>query len=962
MEKRDATPALRDEFPDAFRVLSVGPEGWQARIGPAFDGLEGVVRDEVETIAGAERTLAGERDVDCLVTTPAVGTDELLGLLERLETSAVSGDVPTVLVPEAATRLPEELQHGRVSWTVPLEADGPGVTGTDGIAAVLSRERDRSERYRESSAIRTLFRDPDRFLAVLDPDGTVLELNEAAENCLGRSREQVRGKRFWALPWHGGTETRRRLQRAVGNASGGTYGEVDATISTRPEDEDGPGLQFRFQPVDRGDDVRWILVQGDVREERERLERELRASEELHRVTLNNMTDTVLVTNDEGEFTYVCPNVHFIFGYTVEEIHEFGTIGALLGEDLFDRNRLESEGVLTNLECTATDKNGEEHALLVNVRTVSIQGGTTLYSCRDITKRKQRETALAQLQETSRELLYAETKAEIATRVAADATTALANGGVVLYRFDRRENVLYPMAVSEPLLRATGSLPDVRLDQQTCISRAYVDGRTTPLSEVDDSDLPDSLLGTLSGAVGVPLGEHGVLLAATRKGDRLTEVDEEIVELLAATTEAAFDRLERETQLRERDETLQRQNERLSEANRLNGIIREIDRILVNADSREEIEREVVERLAGSDWFTFAWIGEATARDRRLRPREWSGNESGYLDDVSLSIEDDAEVSEPAMETARSRSTTVVSNVADLLQDAEWCKQAVSRQFASIMSVPLSDGDVLFGTLTVYDDEPDAFSDTVRSVFEELGSTIASAINDVQRKQALQSDAVSRLTYRIRDPAFVLSRVATALECRLDVRSEVRRTDETTVVFVDVDGASPEAVANESSSLVSVRECEVIQSSGGTGLVSLTVDGPFVTSLLATHGATRRGLTVTPEGIDLVVDVPDAATSRSVDELLSAQFGDVELTAQRKQLRPTESDRDVGSLLTARQEEVARVAYHSGFFQPDRSVTGREIAETLDISHTAFYNHIRRVQHKLFTSLFDRGERRLSVE
>ncbi len=35
-------------------------------------------------------------------------------------------------------------------------------------------------------------------------------------------------------------------------------------------------------------------------------QRELRASEELHRVTLNNMTDTVLITDDEGKFTYVC--------------------------------------------------------------------------------------------------------------------------------------------------------------------------------------------------------------------------------------------------------------------------------------------------------------------------------------------------------------------------------------------------------------------------------------------------------------------------------------------------------------------------------------------------------------------------------------------------------------------------------------------------------------------------------
>ena len=815
----------------------------------------------------------------------------------------------------------------------------------------------------------SLFEDPDRFVAILDADGTVRKINDTATGRLEAPRERLEGKRFWALPWQGGTETRRRLQHAVTDAAGGEYANVEATIAPRTN---GVGsadtetkLEFRFQPIggdnSRSDDSR-ILVQGSLQAERERLERELRQSEELHRVTLTNMTETILVTNDEGEFTYVCPNVHFIFGYTVEEIHEFGTIDALLGEDLFDRDRLESEGVLTNLECTATDKSGEEHALLVNVRQVSIQGGTTLYSCRDITKRKQRETALTQLQETSRELLYAETKAEIATRVAKDATTALSNGGVALYRFDREENVLYPMAVSQPLLRAAGSLPDVSLDQETCISRAYVDGRTTTRADVGESDLPNSLLGTLSGVVAVPLGDHGVLLSAATGEAELADVDEEIAELLAATTEAAFDRLERETQLRERDETLKKRNRRLTEANRLNEIIREIDRILVNADSREEIERGVCERLATSDRFTFVWIGEATARDRRLRPREWAGDGSGYLDDVSLSVQDGMDIQEPTLQTARSRSTTVVPNVADILQEADWCKQAVSRQFDSIMSVPLMYEDVLFGTLTVYDDEPDSFSDTVRSVFEELGATIGSAINDVQRKEALQSDTVFRLSYRLDDPASILSRLASSLNCRLEVRSEVTRADESTVVFVGVEGASPEAVAAEATELVSVRDCEVIRELGDGGLVSLTVDEPFVTSLLANHGATRRTLTATPESLDLVVDVPDAATSRSVDELLSAQFASVELTARQKQLRPRDTDRDVGALLTARQEEVARVAYHSGFFEPDRNVSGREIAETLDISHTAFYNHVRRVQHKLFTSLFERGDGYIEVE
>jgi PAS domain-containing protein len=35
----------------------------------------------------------------------------------------------------------------------------------------------------------------------------------------------------------------------------------------------------------------------------------LRESEELHRATLSNISDAVFLTDDEGLFTFICPNV-----------------------------------------------------------------------------------------------------------------------------------------------------------------------------------------------------------------------------------------------------------------------------------------------------------------------------------------------------------------------------------------------------------------------------------------------------------------------------------------------------------------------------------------------------------------------------------------------------------------------------------------------------------------------------
>nr|WP_231751648.1 PAS domain S-box protein [Halogeometricum sp. CBA1124] len=184
------------------------------------------------------------------------------------------------------------------------------------------------------------------------------------------------------------------------------------------------------------------------------------------------MTDTVLITDDEGRFTYVCPNVHFIFGYTEAEIRELGSIDALLGDDLFDDAELAESGVLTNVETTATDKAGAEHTLLVNVREVSIQGGTTLYSCRDVTKRKQREESLTGLHRTTSELQYAETVREIARHVVEDAEEVLGCAASAIFRFDAETNRLEPVAQTPAMDRLYGPLPSFRPSEENLVGRA----------------------------------------------------------------------------------------------------------------------------------------------------------------------------------------------------------------------------------------------------------------------------------------------------------------------------------------------------------------------------------------------------------------------------------------------------------------------------------------------------------
>lgn len=137
--------------------------------------------------------------------------------------------------------------------------------------------------------------------------------------------------------------------------------------------------------------------------ERKQAERALKESEELHRVTLGNISDAVFITDDDGSLTFICPNVNVIFGFSLEEVKVLGNISRLIGENLFDLDRVKDEGELTNIETEIRDKSGRKHVLLVNVKLVSIQDGTLLYSCRDITQRKEVEDALQRAYEEMEE-------------------------------------------------------------------------------------------------------------------------------------------------------------------------------------------------------------------------------------------------------------------------------------------------------------------------------------------------------------------------------------------------------------------------------------------------------------------------------------------------------------------------------------------------------------------------------
>ncbi|MCJ7602997.1 MAG: PAS domain S-box protein, partial [Desulfobulbaceae bacterium] len=168
----------------------------------------------------------------------------------------------------------------------------------------------------------------------------------------------------------------------IANKAGG-YSDKDLRLLDAITDHLAPVLAARLEK-DREEN------------KRRQAEEALRDSEELHRITIENITDPLFITDDQGNFTYICGNVPHLLHYSVEEIRAMGNLKQLAGNDLFTMIAQSSAGEICNINCMIADKKGIHRHFLTNVKRVAIRNGSLLFTFHDVTELKHAADALRQ--------------------------------------------------------------------------------------------------------------------------------------------------------------------------------------------------------------------------------------------------------------------------------------------------------------------------------------------------------------------------------------------------------------------------------------------------------------------------------------------------------------------------------------------------------------------------------------
>src|SRR5258708_8146659 len=133
--------------------------------------------------------------------------------------------------------------------------------------------------------------------------------------------------------------------------------------------------------------------------------------------------------------------------------------------------------------------------------------------------------------------------------------------------------------------------------------------------------------------------------------------------------------------------------------------------------------------------YQMAWVGFAEPNERKtVRPAAQAGFEPGYLESVVISWADEPQGRGPAGTAIRTGRSCVSRNIPADPAFEPWREAAARAGYQSTIALPLRSEGRVFGTLSIYASEVDAFGPAELRVLEELASDLAFGLTVIRTR------------------------------------------------------------------------------------------------------------------------------------------------------------------------------------------------------------------------------------
>ena len=210
------------------------------------------------------------------------------------------------------------------------------------------RRKIETELLKSEQRFRMVFNQQFQFMAILSPEGIVLEISELPLKLQGVKQEDAVGKPFWLLPsWLRIPEWIPRIKANVEKAA-----QMDEALLTVDEYtlEDGSVqiAEAAYKGIrDSEGTLNYILVQANDITDQKKAEAAIRESEEKHRTLFETMTQGVVYQNAEGIITDANPAAERVPCYRFITTNSRNMISS--GSKLLPRSITSSKEVLGNI-------------------------------------------------------------------------------------------------------------------------------------------------------------------------------------------------------------------------------------------------------------------------------------------------------------------------------------------------------------------------------------------------------------------------------------------------------------------------------------------------------------------------------------------------------------------------------------------------------------------------------------
>jgi CHASE1-domain containing sensor protein/signal transduction histidine kinase len=199
-------------------------------------------------------------------------------------------------------------------------------------------------------------------------------------------------------------------------------------------------------------------------------------------------------------------------------------------------------------------------------------------------------------------------------------------------------------------------------------------------------------------------------------------------------------------------EDLRRSEADQKRLNRSLRLLSDCNTTLVHASEEQALLNEICRLIVDVGGHRMAWVGYAEQDEAKtVRPVAQYGFDEGYLATARITWADSERGRGPTGTAIRTGQLQANHNFLANPQLAPWRDEAVKRGYQSSTALPLKGPDRVFGALTIYSVEREAFNDAEMALVQELADDLAFGIltlrSDAARKAA--EEALQRSEERL---------------------------------------------------------------------------------------------------------------------------------------------------------------------------------------------------------------------